>query len=597
MNDKTSDIDSFQIAKRLILESIPPRWKLYVFSIFLMTGVATFTAALAWSTKLIVNEVFVEGSLMRAWSVAALVVGVSAALSICEYGNAVVGKVMNRQISSSYQRKLFNSLIDKDLTFFSRGHPAATMQQVFISGKMAASVVVRLCNNMLTDMLTLVALIGVMVVQDPFMSLTALVLFPLIFYLITALSGRIKGIAKAEASLLGKVHSVGVETFQGMKTVKSYQLEERTKSRFSDAVQALEDRILSIARITAATMPFMQLLGGLVLGLYVIYASWQTVSNGKTPGEFTAFISAFLLAYQPAERVSKTMVDITNAIVLSNNMFTMMEVPVRLKATGDTTLEGRPASLQFDDVSFSYEGRVPALNNVSFALDVGENIAIVGRSGAGKTTLIDLVQRFYDPVKGAVRIGDVDLRELSHDALRNSTALISQEVFLFEGTIRENILHGRVDASEEEVLEVVREAKLAEVVAGMPQGLDTQVGANGGALSGGQKQRVGIARALLKQSKIVIFDEATSALDGESEREILSRVIKSNPDKTMLFVSHRPAILQWVDKVMLMEGGQIIAMDSHENLMAGYPIYRSLFNLEAEEVESEEAGHAEGTVG
>ncbi len=597
MNDKTSDIDNYQITKRLILESIPPRWKLYVFSILLMTGVASFTSALAWSTKLIVNEVFVEGSLMRAWSVAALVVGVSAALSICEYGNAVVGKVMNRQISSSYQRKLFNSLVDKDLTFFSKGHPAAVMQQVFMSGRMAASVVVRLCNNMLTDVLTLIGLIGVMVVQDPFMSITVLVLFPLIFLLVTTLSGRIKAIAKAEATLLGKVHSVGVETFQGMKTVKSYQLEDRTKNRFSDAVQALEDRILSIARVTAATMPFMQLLGGLVLGLYVIYASWQTVSNGKTPGEFTAFITAFLLAYQPAERVSKAMVDIQNAIVLSNNMFTMMEIPVRLKATGTTTLDDRPASLQFDEVSFNYEGRVPALNKVSFALEAGQNVAIVGRSGAGKTTLIDLVQRFYDPVEGAVQIGGVDLRELSHDALRNSTALISQDVFLFEGTIRDNILDGRGDASEEEVMEVVREAKLAEVIAEMPKGLDTQVGANGGALSGGQKQRVGIARAMLKQSKIVIFDEATSALDGESEREILSRVIKSNPDKTMLFVSHRPAILQWVDKVMLMEGGKLLAMDSHENLMANFPIYRSLFNLEAEEVGPEEAAAADGTEG
>lgn len=592
MNVKPSDIDNFKISKRLIMESIPPRWRLYVLSIVLMLGVAGFTSALAWSTKLIVNEVFVAGSLGKAWSVAALVVGVSAALSLCEYGNAVVNKVMNRQISSSYQRKLFNSLVDKDLAFFASGHPAATMQQVFISGKMAASVVVRLTNNLLTDVLTLIGLVGVMVVQDPFMSLTAVILFPLIFFLVGTLSKRIKSIAQAEATLMGKVHSVGVETFQGIKTVKSYQLEPRTKSRFSEAVQALEDRILSIARVTAATMPFMQMLGGLVLGLYVIYASWQTVANGKTPGEFTAFISAFLLAYQPAERVSKGLVDLQNAIVLSHNMYRMMEIPVRLKATGTTTLEDRPASLEFDNVSFTYEGRVPALREVSFSLTAGQNIAIVGRSGAGKTTLIDLVQRFYDPTRGSVRIGDVDLRELSHEALRNSTALISQEVFLFEGTIRQNILDGRVDATEEEILEVVREAQLTEVIAQMPKGLDTQVGANGNALSGGQKQRVGIARALLKDSKIVIFDEATSALDGESEREILSRVVQSNPDKTMLFVSHRPAILQWVDKVMLMEGGRILAMDSHENLMAEYPIYRSLFNLEAEE----EAA-AEGTNG
>ena len=374
-------------------------------------------------------------------------------------------------------------------------------------------------------------------------------------------------------------------------------------------MQALEDRGLLIARVTAITMPFMQMLGGVVLGLYVLYASWQTMANGKTPGEFTAFISAFLLAYQPAERISKGLVDIQNAIVLSQSMFEMMEVPVRLRATGTATLDGRPATLEFDDVSFSYRGRVPALNNISFLLEPGENIAIVGRSGAGKTTLIDVVQRFYDPTEGTVRIGGVDLRELSHDALRNSTALISQEVFLFEGTIGENILDGRKDASHDEVMEVVREAKLAELIAELPAGLDTQVGANGNALSGGQKQRVGIARALLKQAKIIIFDEATSALDGESEREILSRVVQSNPDKTMLFVSHRPAILEWVDKVMVMESGHLIAMDSHRNLIETNPTYRSLFNLVTEEeaarqdaseaaaIEAEFTGDADGTIG
>jgi ABC-type multidrug transport system fused ATPase/permease subunit len=594
MNKKNtdSDIDNYQVAKGLIVESIPPRWKLYALSIGMMIGVASFTSALAWSTKLIVNEVFVDGNLAKAWSVAALVVGVSLGASLSEYGNAVISKMLNRSIASSYQRKMFNAIIDKDLSFFSGQHPARIMQQVFMSGRAAASVVVKIMSNMLTDILTLIGLVGVMVFQDPLMSLTAVVLFPVIFLLVSGLTKRIKKIAQSEASLAGMVHSVGAESFEGIKTVKSYRLEGRTQERFSIAVKALEDRILDIARITSATMPFMQMMGGLILGLYVLYASWQTVANGKTPGEFTAFISAFLLAYQPAERISKAIVDIQNGLVLAHNMNKVIDLPVRLQATGEKTLEGQPASLTFENVSFSYQGRVPALNNVSFQLSTGENIAIVGRSGAGKTTLIDLVQRFYDPISGTVRIGDVDLRELSTDALRYSSALISQDVFLFEGTIHENILDGRQDATEAEVLEAAHEAQLGELLAELPMGLNTPVGPNGRALSGGQKQRVGIARALLKNAKIIIFDEATSALDGESEREILSRVIRSNPDKTMLFVSHRPAILQWVDKVMLMENGHILAMDSHENLMATYPIYRSLFNLEAEDVSA-----ADGTTG
>ncbi|WP_116131623.1 ABC transporter ATP-binding protein [Tropicimonas sp. IMCC34043] len=568
-----------KLIRRLLTESIPPRWRLYLLSLAFMIGVASFTSALAYSTKLIVNEVFVAGNLSRAWSVSLLVIGVSFGAALSDYGNTVVGKMLNRSIASHYTRLVFETLIGRDVATFTGVHPAKMMNQVLMFGRAAATIVLRVSNNMLSDALILIGLVSVMVMQDPGMSIFSATLFPVIFLLVGWLSRQIKKVAKSETELSGAMYSIGSETFEGIKTVKSYGLEDRSRLRFADAVMDLENRVLSIARWTAATVPSMQLLGGVVIGMFVMYASWQTVANGKTPGEFTAFITAFLLAYQPAERLSKAFVDIQQQLVQVENMYRLVDAPPARKLDGTESLADRPATLRFDNVSFHYGHKIPALINVDFELKPGEKIAIVGRSGAGKTTTIDLVQRFFDPTAGRVMIGGVDLRDVTVESLRESVALLSQEVFLFEGSIRENILDGNRDASREAVELAAHLAMLDELAAALPKGLDSEVGPKGNQLSGGQKQRVGIARALLKEAKVYIFDEATSALDGENEREIVQKVIASRPDRTMLFVTHRPATLNWVDRIMLLEGGRLVALDTHENLLANYPIYRSLFNL------------------
>lgn len=576
---KKIELQDFKVIRRLLAESIPQRWKLYALSLVFMVSVAGFTSALAYSTKLIVNDIFVAGNLSRAWSVSLMVIGVSIGAALSDYGNTVIGKMLNRSIASHYTRLVFETLLGKEVAYFTGMHPAKLMNQVIMFGRAASTIVLRVSNNMLSDLFILIGLVGVMVMQDPVMSILSATLFPVIFLLVGWLSRRIKKVARTETELSGAMYSIGSETFEGIKTVKSYGLEERSRGRFADGVADLENRVLSIAKWTAATVPAMQLLGGVVIGLFVMYASWQTVENGKTPGEFTAFITAFLLAYQPAERLSKAMVDIQQQLVQVDNMFELVDAPPTRKIDGTESLAGRPATLAFENVSFHYGSKVPALKEVSFRLEPGEKIAIVGRSGAGKTTTIDLVQRFFDPTSGRVTIGGIDLREVAPESLRESVALLSQEVFLFEGSIYENILDGNRDASRDDVMRAARLAKLDELATSLPKGLDTDVGPKGNRLSGGQKQRVGIARALLKDAKVYIFDEATSALDGENERAILQAVIASNPDRTMLFVTHRPATLHWVDRIMLLEGGRILALDTHENLMATSSIYRSLFNL------------------
>ncbi len=564
-------------ANRLIREALTSRWKLFAISLVCMLGVAGFTGALAYSTRLIVNDVFVDEDASQAIWVALLVIGVSIGKSFFQYANSVIAVYFDRSVSAHYQKRIFSAMIAKNVEQFAGQHGSTQMSRLKIFGKACGSTVINLCNKMLTDTLTLIALFAVMLFQDPVMTLVGSLLIPLIFWLVAHLSHRVRAAANAETELTGAYFSLGTETMDGIKTVKSYQLEEKSRRRFEQAVDKLEEKLFGIAKVTSATVPIMELLGGIVIGLFVIYAAWQTINYGKTPGEFTAFITAFLMAYQPAERVSKLWVELQKTLVQVGKMYDLLDEKQVLRADGVAQIDEAEATVEFRDVSFAYGDRMPALSDVSFRAAAGERVAIVGPSGAGKSTLIDLIQRFYDPVAGSVLIGGIDLRDVRENFVRANIALISQDVFLFDGSIRDNIRDGNVNASDEQIERAARLAQLGTLIDEMPNGLDSSVGPNGRALSGGQKQRVGIARAFVKNAMIYIFDEATSALDGQTERAVMEALDEALPGATVFFVSHRASTLEHVDKAILLERGRLKAFNSPSALVQNNQLFRELF--------------------
>lgn len=571
------------VVTRLLRETIPASWRLYVLSLVCIVGIAGFTAALAYSTKLIINEVFVADDRSAAWRVAALVVGISAAKSLFQYANSVISFIFTRSVATGYQKKLFRTHLGFEIAHFVDQQASSQMAQIRLYGDASARVVVGSSIKMVTECLTLVALATVMVIQDPLMSLSAAVLFPLIFLIVGALSQRIRAVAQAETEMTGAYFALGTEALTGIKTVKSYGLEEKSITRFDRAVDMLQKRLLGIAQLTSATVPLMEFLGGLVIGGFVVYAAWQTQEYGKTPGEYTAFLTAFLMAYQPAERLSKEWVELQKSLVQAQRMLKLLDTPAHPRRDDGLGLEDVGSDLSFEGVSFAY-GKQPALKDVSFTIPAGERVAVVGRSGAGKTTLIDLVQGFYAPQAGDITIGERNLAELRPDALRAAIALISQDVFLFEGSIRDNIRDGNSTASSAEIEEAARRAQVMDFAQNMKLGLDSPVGPNGSLLSGGQRQRVGIARALAKHAKIYIFDEATSALDGITERNLMNEVFASaGPEAVFLFVTHRASTLSYVDRVMLLERGKLLALATHDELIHANATYRTLFNLALDE--------------
>ncbi|WP_425072071.1 ABC transporter ATP-binding protein [Sagittula sp. S175] len=570
---------------RVIREALPAFWKLYAVSVVCMVGVAFFTGALANSTKSIVNGVFVNDTPGAAVRVALLVIGVSAAKSLFTYGAALIGAIFNRSISIRYQKELFEHLLKQDVAYLAKEHPPRQMSLLMQIGRASGRVVMGICNKAVVEVLTLIALLWVMILQDPMMTLLCGLVFPVIFGLVSILSQKIRRATKHELKLAGRYFQVGAEIFDGIKTVKSFQMEDASVERFNAAVDKMEKRTMQVARISATTTPMMELLGGLVIGLFVMYGAWQTIDGGRTPGEFAAFITAFLMAYQPAERLSKLWVEMQKQMVLVTQMYSVLDrEPIEMRyGTADLPADRTP-EIALKDVSFDYGDDAPALRDVNTVIAPGARVAVVGSSGAGKTTLIDILQRFYDPQLGAVTLDGTDLRQISHEALHRSIAFISQDVFLFDGTIAQNIADGNPDATRAQIAEAAERACLNELIASLPAGLDSPVGPNGSALSGGQRQRLAIARGIVKHARIYIFDEVTSALDPQNERAVMASVIDALQGATLIFVTHRPSTLAYVEKVMVMSEGRLIACDTPEALSRTNAAFRSLFGEVAQDV-------------
>ena len=423
----------------------------------------------------------------------------------------------------------------------------------------------------------MIALFGVMFYQDVWMTLLCTLILPLIFGLVSYLSRKVRAISAEEAKLSGRYFALGSEALSGIKTVKSYSLEQKSIQRFYSAVDQLENRIFSIVRISSVTGPLMEFLGGLVIGAFVVYAAWQTITNGKTPGEFTAFITAFLMAYEPAKKISKYWVELQKSLVQTGNLYEILDAENALNERGIIGNLDGSSVLRFSDVSYTHDGSTNILQNISLSISPGEFVAVVGKSGSGKSTLIDLIMRFYDPASGNVSLGGHDLRDISRQSLKQFIALVSQDVFLFDGTIRENINDGNASASVEQIMKAIQFASLHDVILDLPNGIETHVGANGTNLSGGQKQRVGIARARVKNASLYIFDEATSALDAENERKILTNLSQLKGNATILFVTHRATALEFADRVLFLDSGEIAGFDTYRELLNSNEKFKLLF--------------------
>ncbi len=398
---------------------------------------------------------------------------------------------------------------------------------------------------------------------------------------------RVYGIARAQFHGGTRIIETLQETLQGIRIVKAFTLEDIMRERFDRNVAAVEYEANKMARVSNRASPLMETLGGFAVAIAITYGGYRVIATGATPGQFFSFIAAFLLAYEPAKRLARLNIALNSGLVGVRILFEVLDSPPSEPADNDKpALTIKTPRLELDDVYFAYRSDEAVLRGLSFVAEPGKLTALVGPSGGGKTTIINLILRFYDAERGKIVIDGQDIRQVTRRSLRRHIAYVGQDVFLFRGTIRENIEFGKPGASEDEIVAAAKGAYAHDFILGFPRGYDTPVGEHGLQLSGGQRQRVAIARALIKNAPIILLDEATAALDSESELQVREAMEHLCQGRTTLAIAHRLHTVSHADRIYVIEDGQAVESGRHDELLRKGGRYASFYRLQLKEQET-----------
>ena len=575
------------LIRRLLAEQGVVHWRRYAIAFALMAISAGCTALSAYLIGNVINEAYVNRSLPGILILGGVTVVLFATKGLATYGHSVMLSQIGNRIVADNQRKVFDKLLNEGLGFFSDRHSTEFIARLSAGAAAATQVINLLITSIGRDLLSLVGLVTVMVVQDPYMSLFAFVVAPPAFFLLRKLVRRIYSIARSQFQGGTRIIETLQETLQGIRIVKAFTLEEIMRERFNRNVAAVEHEANKMARVSNRASPLMETLGGCAIAMAITYGGYRVIETGATPGEFFSFIAAFLLAYEPAKRLARLNIELNSGLVGVRILFEVLDAPPSEPADDNKpALHIKSSLLEFNDVYFAYRSDERVLRGMSFVAEPGKLTALVGPSGGGKTTVFNLLLRFYEAERGKIGIDGQDIRQVSRRSLRHQIAYVGQDVFLFRGTIRENIAFGKPDASEDEIFAAAKAAYAHDFILSFPRGYDTPVGEHGLQLSGGQRQRVAIARALIKNAPIILLDEATAALDSESELQVREAMEHLCQGRTTLAVAHRLHTISHADRIFVIEEGQAVESGRHDELLLKNGRYASFYRLQLKDQEA-----------
>jgi ATP-binding cassette subfamily B protein len=495
------------ILRRLLVDYGARETKPYLLALGFGAIAAACTAGTVYLIGTVVNQAYVSRNFQAIMLLALAVIGIFAAKGIAMYWSNVVLAQISKRIIAEIQRRVFDRLLLQGLGFYASRHSSEFLHRVTNGSKAAANTLKLLVNTLGRDLLTLISLATVMVVQEPILSLIALLVMPLAVMFIRNLIRRTRELAKMEQKGAMYIFETLQETLRGLPVVKAFSLEEEMRTRVRGAIEEVERRQLAFARLSNRTSPVMESLGGVSIALVLMYGGYRVIELGAAPGEFVSFITAFLLAYEPAKRVAKLNISLTRNLHAARMLFELMDAPASEPDEPETQVKAiERGEIRFERVQFAYAKRQPVLRDFTFTAEAGKMTALVGASGGGKTTIVGLIMRFYDPQGGAIEIDGVDIRQIPRKQLRSQIAYVGQDIFLFRGTIADNIRYGKLDASADEVVAAAKAAYAHDFISRLPKGYDTPVAESGGNLSTGQRQRIAVARALIRNAPIILLD-------------------------------------------------------------------------------------------
>jgi ATP-binding cassette, subfamily B, bacterial MsbA len=580
---------------RLLSDYGLSRWRRYAVAFALMGFGAGGTAAAAYLAGDVINQAYVNHDFTAVIEISVLIMLVFTLRGAAVYGHSVILSRIGNSIVAENQRRLFDRLQQQNLTYFGERHSSEMLTRLSTGAAAASTALNLIITSLGRDLLTLTALTVVMFVQDPVMSLVTFVAVPPVVLGLRKLVRRVRNVAMSAWRGGAQTLETLQETVQGIRLVKSFTLEDQMQARFHANVLQVENANNKMARVSNRTGPLVETLAGLAIAVLMVYAGHRVINTGASPGEFFSFMTAFLLAYEPAKRLARLNLDLNIALVGVRILFEIVDAPATEPADENRPpLKVTSARLEFRNVTFAYRRGEPTIRNMSFVADPGRMTALVGPSGGGKSTVLNLILRFYEVESGAIAIDDQDIASVSRRSLRSQISYVSQDVFLFRATVRENIAFGRPGASEADIIAAAKAAQAHDFISAFPNGYDTLVGERGAGLSGGERQRVAIARALIKDAPVILLDEATASLDSESEHHVQQAIAELCKGRTTLVIAHRLSTIMHADKILVIEAGQVADSGRHDELLRKGGRYALFYRLQLQHQEAREPIAASG---
>jgi len=567
------------IFKRL-LRLVRPHIPKFIFATLCMLAVGGTTAILAALVKPVLDDIFINKDASMLKLIPLAIVIIYAIKGTCSYGQTVIMNYIGQRIITDLRSDLYNHIQRQSLSFFSRNPTGILMSRITNDVGLIQGAVSEAVTSLCKDSFTIIGLVFLIFYRDWKLAIIATFVFPLTIYPIAKFGRMMRTVSTRTQVTMGGLMSLLQETISGARIVKAFGMEDYEGKRFAKENESLFKLFMKSVSIRAMSSPFMEFLGGLAIAVIIFYGGLQVLKGTSTPGNFFSFLTALIMLYEPVKRLTNVNNTIQQGISAAVRVFHVMdETPEIVNKEDARELPKISDRIDIGHVTFSY-GDDPVLKHIDLTIRQGEVVAFVGMSGGGKTTLVNLIPRFYDVTEGSIMIDGLDIRDVTIESLRGQIAIVTQQTFLFNDTVRNNIAYGDIGRSEEDIIAAAKAANAYNFIVTLPDQFDTVIGEQGTRLSGGERQRISIARALLKNAPILILDEATSSLDTESEIEVQEALENLMKGRTTLVIAHRLSTIRNADRIIALVDGEIVEKGTHDSLLELRGEYFKLYNMQ-----------------